>query len=68
MEGGEAGEMSVKLFVRFRPLCLRYLQWATIPLKTSNFGDTSKPLIVNHLNFIDTYCNPKTGLKRPERA
>ncbi|EJP33281.1 hypothetical protein HMPREF1146_1174 [Prevotella sp. MSX73] len=44
------------------------MQWATIPLKTSNFGDTSKPLIVNHLNFIDTYCNPKTDLKRPERA
>jgi len=58
----------VKLFVRFRPLCLRYLQRATHLMQMREFGDVFKALTVSYLNFVDTDLSLKMLLKRPKWA
>ena len=60
--------MIVKLFVRFRPLCLRYLQRATHSVQMREFGDVFKALTVSYLNFVDTDLSLKMLLKRPKWA
>ncbi|WP_257886569.1 hypothetical protein [Segatella buccae] len=58
----------VKLFVRFRPLCLRYSRQTPCPAQMRKFGDVFKILIISRLNFVNTKLDPKTGLKGPKRA
>lgn len=45
----------VKLFIRFRPLILRYSWRATRSAQMREFGGFFKPLIISRLNFIDRY-------------
>ncbi len=60
--------MTVKLFVRFRPLCLQYFATDGPLAQIRDFGGFFKTLIINYLNFIDIYFGTKTGLKGPKRA
>ena len=60
--------MTVKLFIRFRPLCLRYFATDGPLAQIRDFGGFFKTLIFNHLNFIDTILGPKIGLRGPKRA
>ena len=60
--------MTVKLFVRFRPLCLRYFATDGPLAQIRDFGGFFKTLIINYLNFIDIYFGAKTGLRGPKRA
>ena len=60
--------MTVKLFVRFRPLCLQYFATDGPLAQIRDFGGFFKTLIINYLNFIDIYFGTKTGLKEPKRA
>ena len=60
--------MTVKLFIRFRPLCLRYFATDGPLAQIRDFGGFFKTLIINYLNFTDICLSPKTGLKEPKRA
>ena len=60
--------MTVKLFVRFRSLCLQYFATDGPLAQIRDFGGFFKTLIINYLNFIDIYFGTKTGLKEPKRA
>lgn len=53
--GGETRTTTVKLFVRFRLLILRYLQPTTCSAQISDFEDVFNMLIISRLNFTDTY-------------
>lgn len=60
--------MTVKLFIRFQPLCLQYFATDGPLAQIRDFGGFFKTLIINYLNFIDIYFGAKTGLRGPKRA
>lgn len=60
--------MIVKLFVHFRALSLRYLQRTAHWMQISDFDDIFKTLTISHLNFVDMYFVPQTGLKGPKQT